>query len=99
MRDPAFTEASCDAEPADGGGRALALTGPPVEAEDVEELRPIVRVRPDAGFVAQLIATAEDLPQTRQWRRADPLTAQTSYGRMARPAGPPSRPRPTSRVA
>ena len=36
--------------------------------------------RPDASFVAQLIATAERAPQTRGLRRASLADAQTAYG-------------------
>jgi hypothetical protein len=36
--------------------------------------------RPDAPFVAQLIATAEQAPQTRLLRRGSPADAQTAYG-------------------
>jgi hypothetical protein len=36
--------------------------------------------RPDASFVAQLIATAEQAPQTRQLRRGSIADAQTAYG-------------------
>ena len=36
-------------------------------------------VRPDARFVAQLIATATHLPQTRTLRRAAPEDAATTY--------------------
>ena len=35
--------------------------------------------RPDASFVTQLIATAEQLPQTRQLRRAAPTDALSAY--------------------
>jgi hypothetical protein len=35
--------------------------------------------RPDPGFVAQLIATAERLPQTRNLRRAAPADAMSAY--------------------
>ncbi|HLZ03176.1 MAG TPA: hypothetical protein VKR55_13640 [Bradyrhizobium sp.] len=35
--------------------------------------------RPDANFVTQLIATAEQLPQTRNLRRAAPADALTAY--------------------
>jgi hypothetical protein len=35
--------------------------------------------RPDANFVAQLIATAERLPQTRELRRAAPADALSAY--------------------
>jgi hypothetical protein len=35
--------------------------------------------RPDASFVAQLIAAAANIPQTRQLRRASPEDALASY--------------------
>jgi hypothetical protein len=35
--------------------------------------------RPDSIFVTHLIATAEQLPQTRSLRRATPADAQTAY--------------------
>jgi hypothetical protein len=35
--------------------------------------------RPDANFVAHLIATAERLPQTRELRRAAPADALAAY--------------------
>jgi len=35
--------------------------------------------RPDPSFVAQLIATAEQLPQTRRFRRAAPADAMSAY--------------------
>jgi hypothetical protein len=35
--------------------------------------------RPDPCFVTQLIATAEQVPQTRTLRRATPADAQTAY--------------------
>jgi hypothetical protein len=36
--------------------------------------------RPDPSFVAQLIATAEQAPQTRNLRRASCADAQAAYG-------------------
>jgi hypothetical protein len=36
--------------------------------------------RPDASFVTQLIATAEQAPQTRTLRRGSLADAQTAYG-------------------
>jgi hypothetical protein len=36
--------------------------------------------RPNASFIAQLIATAEQLPQTRNLRRAAPADALSAYG-------------------
>ena len=44
--------------------------------------------RPNASFVAQLIATAEQLPQTRNLRRADPADALSAYSvRQRKPEG------------
>ncbi len=46
--------------------------------------------RPASTFVAQLLATAEQAPQTRGLRRATAADAQTAYGagrRQARAAG------------
>ena len=42
--------------------------------------------RPDPTFVAQLIATADQAPQTRGLRRASPADAQTAYGASQQPA-------------
>ena len=39
----------------------------------------LVVVRPDASFVTQLIATAEQLPQTRTLRRGAPADALSAY--------------------
>lgn len=36
-------------------------------------------MRPDPSFVAQLIATAEQAPQTRNLRRGSPSDAQAAY--------------------
>jgi hypothetical protein len=36
--------------------------------------------RPDPCFLAHLIATAEQAPQTRNLRRASPADAQSAYG-------------------
>ena len=41
---------------------------------------PTAAARPDATFVAQLIATADQAPQTRSLRRASMADAQTAYG-------------------
>ncbi len=49
----------------------------------------LVVVRPDASFVTQLIATAEQLPQTRPLRRgatADALSAYRSFENRIRDA-------------
>lgn len=36
--------------------------------------------RPDPSFMAQLIATADQAPQTRSQRRGSPADAQNAYG-------------------
>jgi len=42
-------------------------------------------IRPDPGFVTQLIATAEQAPQTRFLRRATPADAKIAYGAARAP--------------
>jgi len=47
---------------------------------------PSVRItRPDPSFVAHLIATAAQVPQTRNLRRAAPSDAQSAYTASLRP--------------
>ncbi len=41
--------------------------------------------RPDSIFITHLIATAEQVPQTRNLRRATAADAQTAYGANQRP--------------
>lgn len=41
--------------------------------------------RPNAGFVTQLIATAEHVPQTCELRRAAPADALSAYGAQPQP--------------
>ncbi|HKS17671.1 MAG TPA: hypothetical protein VJS63_00500 [Bradyrhizobium sp.] len=48
-------------------------------AADVRWLPKTPLTRPDPSFVAQLIATAEQAPQTRNLRRGSPADAQTAY--------------------
>lgn len=48
----------------------------------------LAMTRPNAGFVAQLIATAEQLPQTRQLRRAAPADALSAYSSHQRKLTP-----------
>ena len=40
--------------------------------------------RPDAAFLAHLIATAQGAPQTRERRRAEPVDAIAHYARQVR---------------
>ena len=44
------------------------------------------RLRPLAAFLAQLIATAEQVPQTRRRRRAEPNEVSTIYAAVSEPA-------------
>jgi hypothetical protein len=69
------------ARPVDLTGRALAV----VEARASTASRTAAE-RPAAPFLAQLIATAEQLPQTRKRRRADPSEVTTLYATAATPA-------------
>jgi hypothetical protein len=43
------------------------------------------RSRPDPIFITHLIATAEQVPQTRSLRRASAADAQTAYGATQHP--------------
>ena len=58
-------------------GRALTIVGTPVSRE-----APAL-TRGDAAFLAHLIATKEQLPQTRVKRRAEPAEALAAYRTMA----------------
>jgi len=54
----------------------------PIAASDTP-----LRTRPQAGFLAHLIATKEKLPQTRERRRAEPQDVIAVYAAaVARPA-------------
>lgn len=63
--------------------RALIALQPVTSGE-----RP-VRTHPDARFLAHLIATDQNVPQTRERRRAEPVDAVAAYGAAnAGPAAP-----------
>lgn len=63
-------------------GRALVPVEPVLRTQAPH--RQPRAARPDAAFVAHLIATAAQTPQTRALRRAAPAEALASYaGRMA----------------
>jgi hypothetical protein len=49
-------------------------------ASEIRWLPKIPLTRPDPSFVTQLIATAEQAPQTRNLRRASCADAQAAYG-------------------
>ena len=63
------------AAPKPGATRAV------VPVEHTERSAPLRNVRPDASFVAHLIAMADHAPQTRALRRETPAVAQATYGR------------------
>lgn len=54
----------------------VALTGP---AQELTWTSKRALPRPDPSFVTQLIATAEQVPQTRTLRRAAPADALSAY--------------------
>jgi hypothetical protein len=63
------------------GGRALVLLQP----APTSGIGPAAQ-RPSAAFLAQLIATAQQAPQTRERRRADPGEVNAVYTAVAAPA-------------
>jgi hypothetical protein len=65
-----------DAEPAGAKPACTALV--PV-VPTVQWSHPAYLQRPDSTFVTQLIATAEQVPQTRALRRATLADAQSAY--------------------
>ena len=71
------------AAPDVGESRALIAIEAPAPAE-----RSFIHSRPPAApFLAQLIATRQQAPQTRARRRAEPREAITVYAAMARKRG------------
>ncbi len=59
-------------------------------AQEVQWVRKLPLPRPDPSFVTQLIATAEQVPQTRTLRRAtsaDALSAYSTPGRIVHETG------------
>lgn len=78
MIDRAAPTPDADALPPASTG--LVVLDPPAVANDRgETLRLTPVLRPDACFVAQLLANAAHDPQTRQLRRASPEDARSSY--------------------
>jgi hypothetical protein len=51
-----------------------------VPVQPVQWMQRTATPRPDPTFLAQLIATADQAPQTRSLRRASPADAQVAYG-------------------
>jgi hypothetical protein len=67
--------------------RALVPLAPPAQGLTA----PCASVRPSADFVAHLIATAAQAPQTRLRRRAAPQEAIAAYGAVGQWPIPPGR--------
>lgn len=72
-----------DGEVLDSAGPACVALVPVTATVRWLPKRPLTR--PDPGFVTQLIATAEQAPQTRNLRRGSPADAQIAYGPHPRP--------------
>ena len=71
----------------DVGQPSVALVS---TAQEVRAAPKLPLPRPDPSFVTQLIATAEQVPQTRELRRATPSDALSAYNtprRTVREAG------------
>ena len=66
---------AAEAQPAAPASRALVAVDPPVRTDTLL----MIRSRPLATFLAQLIATDQQLPQTRERRRAEPGQAVAAY--------------------
>jgi len=77
-------DATVSSAPETASGRALIALQPIASGSDADSHH-----RPQAGFLAHLIATDRKLPQTRERRRAEPADAIAAYA--ATDAVPPSR--------
>jgi hypothetical protein len=81
-RDDDRAGAGSDKRREPGPGRSLVALG----REGCEAERPGCYSRPAATFLAHLIATAQQAPQTRQRRRAEPQDAAALYASAAHAA-------------
>ena len=70
--------ASLHSPSAAAAGRSLVALSP---SHDTQDQPPCSR--PSAAFIAHLVATAEQAPQTRLRRRAEPETAHAAYAAAA----------------
>ena len=71
------------------GTRLIAARSAPQPGGETPRVEPIaptqaLRIDRRADFLAHLIATRDDLPQTRLRRRADPAEAIEAYGRASK---------------
>jgi hypothetical protein len=69
---------------ADVGAAGTSLIA--VEAAKPEAAAPVARPRPQAAFLAHLLAVAQRAPQTQDKRRATPQDAIGRYAAAGRPA-------------
>jgi len=76
-----FTDDSCDAVLAEGQSTALIA----IEAPGRHDRLSQATRHPSAAFVAHLIATRMQAPQTRERRRAEPDEAIAVYRSMTKP--------------
>ena len=67
-------------ESAAGDAKPACVALVPMARQAEWSHKPILLPAPDPSFVAQLIATAEQLPQTRARRRATTADALSAYG-------------------
>jgi hypothetical protein len=72
------------AAPPAGAGIVRVTPAEPAESKSFPAQRPL------ASFLAHLIATREQVPQTRERRRADPAHAVATYAAAAALAAPPA---------
>jgi hypothetical protein len=64
-------------EPCEAQKASLPAVVPAVDDRRADDVRQ--RIRPAATLIAQLVATAEDLPSARARRRADPRASAERY--------------------
>jgi len=75
-------DAACE-DAVDGPTGALALL--PVDQRPERHATLVRAARPDPGFVTHLIATAEQVPQTRHLRRAATADVHSAYSAKLQP--------------
>ena len=87
MSDSDRPEQTADASAQAGAKPACVALVPVVQSTQWTRTSGSPPSRPNSMFVTHLIATAEQLPQTRNLRRATPADAQSAY-RASQPHAP-----------